>query len=84
MGFSDDTRVDPCISRWPNRQTKASRPDRVVIGSAKYVQWNGKTLPRAGNAPAVEIALSETDVGQRGLSDGSVTSNAAMFTDAAT
>jgi hypothetical protein len=35
-------------------------PARVVIGSAKYVQWDGKSLPRVGSAPALEIALSET------------------------
>jgi hypothetical protein len=44
-------------------------PGRVVIGSARYVQWNGKRLPRAGSAPAVVIALSETasDHDQSGL-----------------
>jgi hypothetical protein len=36
--------------------------DCVVIGSAKYVQWNGKTLPHGGGAPAVAIALSEPTV----------------------
>lgn len=35
-------------------------PGRVVIGSAKYVQWDGKRLRCAGSAPAVEIALSVT------------------------
>jgi hypothetical protein len=32
-------------------------PDCVVIGSAKYVQWNGKRLPSVESAPAVAIAL---------------------------
>src|SRR5258706_4348080 len=40
-------------------------PSRVVVGSARYVQWNGKKLPRAGSAPAVVITLSETAVGGR-------------------
>jgi len=34
-------------------------PDCVVIGSAKYVQWNGKRLARVGSAPAVAIEPSE-------------------------
>lgn len=32
--------------------------DNVVIGSARYVQWNGKRLPPVGGAPAVAIAVS--------------------------
>jgi hypothetical protein len=32
--------------------------DKVVIGSARYVQWNGKRLPRVGSAPAVAITVS--------------------------
>ena len=28
----------------------------VIIGSARYVQWNGKKLPHVGGAPAVAIA----------------------------
>jgi hypothetical protein len=32
--------------------------DSVVIGSARYVQWNGKRLPQGSNGPAVAIALS--------------------------
>jgi len=40
-------------------------PSRVVVGSARYVQWNGKRLPRAGSAPAVVITLSEPAVGGR-------------------
>ena len=32
-------------------------PDCVVIGSAKYVQWNGKRLPSVASAPAVAITL---------------------------
>ena len=46
-------------------QDHSLAPGRVVIGSARYVQWNGKTLPRADSAAAVEIALSETAVGAR-------------------
>ena len=34
----------------------------VIIGSARYVQWNGQRLPHAGGAPAVAIALSEASV----------------------
>jgi hypothetical protein len=45
----------------PQSHTLAS--DRVVVDSARYVQWNGKRLPRAGSAPAVVIALSETAFG---------------------
>jgi hypothetical protein len=45
----------------PQNHSLAS--DRVVVGSARYVQWNGKRLPRAGSAPAVVIALSETALG---------------------
>lgn len=37
-------------------------PASVTIGSARYVQWNGKRIPRAGGAPAVVIALSEAAV----------------------
>jgi hypothetical protein len=36
--------------------------DSVVIGSARYVQWNGKRLPRIGSAPAVVIALADASV----------------------
>ena len=36
-------------------QDQSLAPDCVVIGSAKYVQWNGKRLPRVGSAPAVAI-----------------------------
>jgi hypothetical protein len=31
----------------------------VVLGSARYVQWNGKRLSRVSGAPAVTITLSE-------------------------
>ena len=37
-------------------------PKCVIIGSARYVQWNGKRLPHVGSAPAVAIALSEASV----------------------
>jgi hypothetical protein len=40
----------------PQNDSLAS--DRVVVGSARYVQWNGRRLPREGSAPAVVIALS--------------------------
>jgi hypothetical protein len=40
-------------------------PNTVVIGSAKYVQWNGKKLRVFGGAPALSIALSEASVGER-------------------
>lgn len=40
-------------------QDPSLAPDCVVVGSAKYVQWNGKRLPRVGSAPAVAIALSD-------------------------
>jgi hypothetical protein len=33
---------------------------RVVINSAKYVQWSGTTLTRAENAPAVVVSLKES------------------------
>jgi hypothetical protein len=36
--------------------------DRIVIGSARYVQWNGKRLPREGSEPAMVITLSEVAV----------------------
>jgi hypothetical protein len=36
--------------------------ESVVIGSARYVQWNGKRLPREGTAPAVVIARSEAPI----------------------
>src|SRR5450755_2637680 len=39
--------------------------DSVVIGSARYVQWNGKRLPRVGSAPAVAIALCEAPMSGR-------------------
>jgi hypothetical protein len=52
-------------------QDPSLAPDCVVIGSAKYVQWNGKRLPRVGSAPAVAIALSEASLRvRRGGSDG--------------
>jgi len=38
-------------------------PSCVIIGSAKYVQLNGKRLPHVGSAPAVAITLSEASVG---------------------
>jgi hypothetical protein len=41
-------------------------PGRVVVGSARYVQWNGKKLSRAESAPAVVISLSETDGARSG------------------
>ena len=34
-------------------------PDTVIVGSARYVQWNGKKLPRVGSAPALSIASSD-------------------------
>jgi hypothetical protein len=37
-------------------------PNSVIIGSARYVQWNGKRLPHVSSAPAVAIALSEASV----------------------
>lgn len=47
-----------------SRHLKVAQPqdsrlavDSVVIGSARYVQWNGKRLPRVGSAPAVSIVL---------------------------
>jgi hypothetical protein len=43
-------------------QDPSLAPDCVIIGSAKYVQWNGKRLPQVGSAPAVAIALSEASV----------------------
>jgi hypothetical protein len=52
-------------------QDPSLAPNCVVIGSAKYVQWNGKRLPRVGSAPAVAIALSEASLRIRqGSSDG--------------
>jgi hypothetical protein len=33
------------------------QPGAVSIGSAKYVQWESRKLPRAAGAPAVSIAL---------------------------
>jgi hypothetical protein len=39
-------------------------PGAVTIGSARYVQWNGKKVPRVGSAPAVFIALSDPSVRQ--------------------
>lgn len=34
-------------------------PGRVVIASARYVQWNGQKIPRMGGAQAVSIELIE-------------------------
>ena len=34
-------------------------PRAAVVGSARYVQWNGKKLPVINGAPAVSIAISE-------------------------
>jgi hypothetical protein len=31
----------------------------VVIGSARYVQWNGRKVPPVGGAPAFSITLTE-------------------------
>ena len=50
----------------PQNHSLAS--DRVIVGSARYVQWSGKRLARAGSAPAVVIALSETALGGRPVS----------------
>lgn len=36
----------------------------AVITSAKYVQWNGQKIPRAGGAPAVSIKLLEPTTGE--------------------
>jgi hypothetical protein len=36
------------------------RPGGVAIGSAKYVQWESRKLPRAAGATAVSIALRGT------------------------
>ena len=47
--------------------------DSVVLSSARYVQWNGKRLPRVGGAPAVAIELSERrqrTSGEHGLTTG--------------
>jgi len=46
-------------------QDPSLAPDRVVIGSARYVQWNGKRLSRVDSAPAVSIALSEASARER-------------------
>jgi hypothetical protein len=46
-------------------QEPSLSPECVVIGSAKYVQWNGKRLPRVGSAPAVAIALSDVALRKR-------------------
>ena len=52
-----------------SRHLKVAQPkesilgvDRVVIGGAKYVQWNGERVPRAGGAPAVTITLCDAPV----------------------
>ncbi len=37
----------------------------VIIGSAKYVQWNGEKIPRVGIAPAVSVSLAEAPVRER-------------------
>lgn len=42
--------------------------DSVVVGSARYVQWNGNKLARVDGAPAVAIAVSEKPV--QGHPDG--------------
>lgn len=34
-------------------------PNTVVVGSARYVQWNGKKLRVSGGAPALSVALRE-------------------------
>lgn len=39
--------------------------DTIVIGAAKYVQWNGKKISGVGTAPAVLIALSDAPVRER-------------------
>ncbi|HSB15305.1 MAG TPA: hypothetical protein VLE22_12670 [Bryobacteraceae bacterium] len=43
-------------------QDASLAPECVVIGSPKYLQWNGKKLRNSGSAPAVAIALSEQTV----------------------
>jgi hypothetical protein len=40
-------------------------PGRVVIGSARYVQWNDRKLPTAADGPAVAIALSGSAIEER-------------------
>ena len=39
-------------------------PGAVIIGSARYVQWNGKKVPRVGSAPAVFIGLSDRSLSE--------------------
>jgi hypothetical protein len=38
---------------------------RFVIGSAKYVQWNGRKIPRLASATAVSIERVDTSGGER-------------------
>lgn len=40
-------------------------PTTVVVGSAKYVQWNGKKLPVFCGTPALSVALCEASVRER-------------------
>lgn len=40
-------------------------PGRLVIGSAKYVQWNGQRIPRLAGATAVSIERVGQDFGVR-------------------
>lgn len=40
-------------------------PDSVVIGSARYVQWNGAKLKVTPGAPAVVVSLIESPTGDR-------------------
>ena len=40
-------------------------PDAVVIGSARYVQWESEKLPVGGGAPAVSIALIDAAARER-------------------
>jgi hypothetical protein len=37
-------------------------PNAVVVGSASYVQWEGRKLPVIGGSPAVSVSLSATAV----------------------
>ena len=34
-------------------------PTTVIVEAAKYVQWNGRKIPRVDGAPAVSIAVVE-------------------------
>ena len=40
-------------------------PSTVIVGTARYVQWNGKRLPVTPGVPALSVACAEAPVTER-------------------